>query len=253
VNEVRRVRLQKYLAEAGLGSRRRCEELISAGRVTVDGAVARLGDSVNTDQQTVEVDGHPVQAEEKEYWLLNKPRGVLSAASDARGRPTVIDIVPTRGRVFPVGRLDLNSTGLLLLTNDGELTSRLLHPRYHVEKEYVVRVRGRVSETALKRLRTGIDLEDGPTAPAQIEVAERTPTTVPNPTTTVRVIIHEGRKRQVRRMFEAVDHRVLSLHRSRFDGLTDAGLELGQARPLSTEEVARLSHAPLSEEQSTGT
>ena len=247
MSEGRKVRLQKYLAEAGLGSRRRCEELIAAGRVTVDGVVAHLGDSVDPGVQTVEVDGRPAQAEEKEYWLLNKPRGVLSAASDARGRPTVVDSVPARGRVFPVGRLDLNSTGLLLLTNDGDLTGRLLHPRYHVEKEYVVKVRGRVSEAALQRLRTGIDLDDGPTAPAELDVLERTPAKGSGPTTTVRVIIYEGRKRQVRRMFEAVGHRVLGLHRRRFDGLTDAGLEPGQARPLSPAEVARLRHAALSE------
>ncbi len=247
MSEERHVRLQKYLAEAGLGSRRRCEELIEAGRVTVDGETAHVGASVDPAVAEVEVDGHRVQTEEKEYWLLNKPRGVLSAASDARGRPTVVECVPARGRVFPVGRLDLNSTGILLLTNDGDLAGRLLHPRYHVEKEYVVKVRGRVSGDALRRLRSGVDLEDGRTAPAQVEIAEKAPPGTPRPHTTVRVIIHEGRKRQVRRMLESVGHPVLGLHRRRFDTLTDAGLELGQARPLSPAEVARLRQAPRSD------
>lgn len=288
-----KVRLQKFLAEAGLGSRRGCEDLIRAGRVTVDGRVAALGDSVDPATATVLLDGRPVAREGKEYWLLNKPAGVLSAAVDTRGRRTVTDCVPARGRVFPVGRLDLNSTGLLVLTNDGELAARLLHPRYHVEKEYLVTVRGTVAEAALGRLRHGLTLEDGPTAPAQVEIvssdragalgrnaaaAKSAPrTSAPSargaargapsarsapapgaaaavkspatrgPTTTLRVVIHEGRKRQVRRMMEAVGHRVVALHRTRFDGLTDAGLALGQARPLSPGEVERLRRAAFGE------
>jgi 23S rRNA pseudouridine2605 synthase len=234
------VRLQKFLAEAGLGSRRGCEDLIRAGRVTIEGRVAGLGESVDPDSQTVAVDGRPVVQERKEYWLLNKPVGVLSAAVDDRGRRTVTDCVPARARVFPVGRLDLNSTGLLLLTNDGELTARLLHPRYHVEKEYVVKVRGAVAEAALGRLRRGIILEDGETAPAQVEVLTKARATDRVQTTTLRVVLYEGRKRQVRRMMEAVGHRVVALHRSRFDGLTDAGLAPGQARPLSDGEIERL-------------
>ncbi len=236
-------RLQKYLASTGLASRRRCEELIQAGRVTVDGVVAQLGDSVDAATQAVAVDGRSVTREVKEYWLLNKPRGVLSAASDSRGRPTVVDAVPARARLFPVGRLDLNSTGLLILTNDGGLTAGLLHPRFHVEKEYVVTVRGLVDETAVRRMRAGVDLDDGRTAPARVEVVERARPGSARPTTTLRVIIHEGRKRQVRRMFEAVGHVVLRLHRRRFDGLTDEGLALGEARPLSPSEVERLRRA----------
>ncbi len=135
-------RLQKFLAEAGLGSRRYCEELIRSGRVMLDGRVAELGASIDPDAQEVLVDGSLVVREQKEYWLLNKPAGVLSAVSDTRGRPTVVESVPAQVRIFPVGRLDLNSTGLLILTNDGELAARLLHPRYHVEKEYLVTVRG---------------------------------------------------------------------------------------------------------------
>ena len=165
-------RLQKFLAEAGLGSRRSCEDLIRSGRVSIDGRTAELGVSVDADTQAVAVDGRPVKKESKEYWLLNKPAGVLSAALDPRGRPTVVDCIPARVRVFPVGRLDLHSTGLLLLTNDGELAARLLHPRYHVEKEYVVTVRGLVTEAALGRLRRGVMLEDGQTQPAIVEVVK---------------------------------------------------------------------------------
>jgi len=240
-----KVRLQRLLAEAGLGSRRNCESLIRAGRVSVDGRVAALGESVDPAEQAVLVDGLPVAAEAKEYWLLNKPAGVLSAAVDTRGRRTVTDCVPARGRVFPVGRLDLNSTGLIVLTNDGELAARLLHPRYHVEKEYVVTVRGTVAEAAVGRLRRGLILDDGQTAPARVEVLNRDRSSGRSEITTLRIIIHEGRKRQVRRMMEAVGHRVLRLHRTRFDGLTDAGLPLGQARPLFPSEVERLRNAGL--------
>ena len=240
------VRLQKYLAEAGLGSRRACEDLIRAGRVAIDGVPAELGVSVDPETQAVAVDGQQVTQERKEYWLLNKPVGVLSAAADDRGRRTVVDCVPSRVRVFPVGRLDLNSTGLLLLTNDGELAARLLHPRYHVEKEYLVTVRGHVAEAALRRLRRGVDLEDGKTAPASVEALGRTRSgraagaAGAGTSTTLRIIIHEGRKRQVRRMLEVVGHRVVSLHRRRFAGLTDAGLDPGEARQLSPAELEEL-------------
>jgi 23S rRNA pseudouridine2605 synthase len=233
-------RLQKFLAEAGLGSRRHCEELIRAGRVAVDGTAAELGASIDPEAADVLVDGRRVTREKKEYWLLSKPAGVLSAASDARGRPTVVDYVPTRARVFPVGRLDLSSTGLLILTNDGELAARLLHPRYHVEKEYVVAVRGTVDRASLGRLRAGVVLEDGKTSPATVELISTDRSRSGKISSTLRVVIHEGRKRQVRRMFEAVGHRVISLHRSRFDGLTDAGVAVGHARPLSSAEVDRL-------------
>jgi 23S rRNA pseudouridine2605 synthase len=236
------LRLQKYLAEAGVGSRRGCEDLIREGRVTVDGKVATIGSSVDPESQKVQVDGRSVASETKEYWLLNKPAGVLSAAVDARGRQTVVDCVPAGVRVFPVGRLDLESTGLLLLTNDGELTARLLHPRYHVEKEYLVVVRGVVGAEALRPLRGGMLLEDGLTAPTVAEVI-KTDRAAGKTSTTLRIIMHEGRKRQVRRMMEAVGHRVLSLHRTRFAGLTDSALSLGHARPLSPQEVRTLRNA----------
>jgi len=238
-------RLQKYLAAAGIGSRRACEELIRAGRVTVDGSTAVLGMSVDPARQTVRVDGRPVARETLEYWLLNKAAGVLSAAVDQRGRRTVVDCVPTSARVFPVGRLDLGTTGLVLLTNDGELASRLLHPRYHVDKEYIVTVRGLVNRGEVEALRTGGQLEDGLTAPAAVEVLRTPPRRQADPksqadTTVLRMTIHEGRKRQIRRMMEAVGHKVLALHRSRFDGLSDAGLSPGECRRLSLDEVERL-------------
>ena len=237
------VRLQKYLAEAGVASRRKCEDLIRAGRVTVDGVPAELGVSVEPEIQTIALDGRPVVREDKEYWLLNKAAGVLTASSDSRGRPTVVESVPSRVRLFPVGRLDLDSTGVLLLTNDGELAARLLHPRYHVEKEYVVTVLGVVSEKTLEKLRRGVELEDGPTAPAKAEIMGDAGLAGRGTTSTVRVTIHEGRKRQVRRMFEVVGYRVVALHRARFGGLSDEGLAPGEARPLSAGEVDQLRRA----------
>lgn len=235
-------RLQKFLAEAGVGSRRKSEDLIRAGRVTIDGRVAELGMSVDPDSQVVAVDGTVLAREDKEYWLLNKPRGVLTAVSDPRGRPTVVHGVPAHVRLFPVGRLDLDSTGVLLLTNDGELTARLLHPRYHVDKEYVVTVLGLVPGTTLARLRRGVVLEDGPTEPAVVEVV-KSGRYEGHVATMLRLTIHEGRKRQVRRMLEAVGHRVVTLHRSRFANLTDAGLAPGQVRPLSNAEIEELRRA----------
>lgn len=237
------VRLQKFLAEAGLGSRRTCEDLIRQGKVTVDGEVAELGVSVDPTTQLVRVDGRRVVAEAKEYWLLNKPEGVITAVYDGRGRPTVVDHIPTRARVFPVGRLDLSSTGVLLLTNDGELAAMLLHPRYHVDKEYVVTVFGKIREGSLRRLREGIDLDDGPTAPAVVELLRTGHMSSGAVFSVLRITIHEGRKRQVRRMFEAVGHRVAALHRSRFGSLTDAGLAPGQARRLTPREIERLRDA----------
>lgn len=233
-------RLQKFLAETGLGSRRACEDLIRAGRVSIDGVVASLGSSVDPDTQIVTIDGRPVARERKEYWLLNKPAGVLSAAIDPRGRPTVVDRVPAHVRVFPVGRLDLQSTGLLVLTNDGELAARLLHPRYHVEKEYRVTVLGSVRWHALEHLRRGVVLDDGPAAAATVELLKTERSKQGTVNSTLRVVLKEGRKRQVRRMFEAVGHRVVALHRNRFDGLTDSNLPVGQARPLSQAEIDRL-------------
>lgn len=233
------MRLQKFLAESGFGSRRGCEDLIRAGRVTVGGKVASLGTSVDSEGEIVAVDGKPVTPEGKEYWILNKTLGVLSAVVDSRGRRTVVECVPSRGRVFPVGRLDLDSTGVLLLTNDGEMAARLLHPRYHVDKEYLVTVAGDVSDKALEELGRGVLLEEGPTSPADVRVADRY-RVGGSMVTRLLMTIHEGRKRQIRRMLEAVGHQVSALHRTRFAGLTADGLALGEARPLTGAEIEHL-------------
>jgi len=228
-------RLQRVLASAGLGSRRSCEDLIREGRVTVDGRVAELGSSVDPERQTILVDGAPIHQEALEYWLLNKPKGVVSTAKDPQGRRTVVDCVPTTARLFPVGRLDADTTGVLLLTNDGGLAYRLLHPSFGVEKEYGVVVKGGVTEASARRLARGIELEEGMTAPAQVEVTSANPAR-----SELRVRIHEGRNRQIRRMLESVGHPVVELHRARFGSLSDDGLAIGAARPLEVTEVVRL-------------
>lgn len=230
-------RLQKVLAALGWGSRRTCEDLIADGRVTVNGDVAELGRRVDTLVDTIAVDGVPIGARpDLVYYLLNKPRGVISTASDPQGRPTVVDIVPLEPRVFPVGRLDGDTEGLLLLTNDGELTHFLTHPSKGVEKEYVVLLRGnpRLTEGQLRRLRDGVELEDGPTAPAK--VGQRSDSTVS-------ITIHEGRNRQVRRMFEAIGHDVERLVRTRIGPITDTRLKPGVWRELSLAERKALIEA----------
>ncbi len=193
-------RLQKILARAGVGSRRVCEDLIEEGRVTVNGIVAQLGDRANAERDEIAVDGVPIGTREGiVVYLLNKPAGVITTASDPHGRPTVVDLVPERPRVVPVGRLDADTEGLLLLTNDGTLTHRITHPSFGVEKEYLAEVRGRPSRGALRQLREGVELEDGITAPAKASLIHDS---------TIRLVIHEGRNRQVRRMCEAVGHPV---------------------------------------------
>jgi 23S rRNA pseudouridine2605 synthase len=229
--------LQKVLAALGWGSRRTCEDLIAGGRVTVNGDVAELGCRVDTLVDTICVDGVPIGARpDLVYYLLNKPRGVISTVSDPQGRPTVVDIVPLEPRVFPVGRLDGDTEGLLLLTNDGELTHFLTHPSKGVEKEYVVLLRGnpRLTEGQLRRLRDGVELDDGPTAPAK--VGQRSDSTVS-------ISIHEGRNRQVRRMFEAIGHDVLHLVRIRIGPITDTRLKPGAWRELSLAERKALIEA----------
>lgn len=228
-------RLQKYLARCGVGARRKCEELIKAGRVCVDGTVASIGATVEPERQRVTIDGIEVSPATLEYWLLNKPTGVICAVRDPRGRPTVTDLVRTQARIFPVGRLDWDSSGLVILTNDGELAFRLTHPRYEIKKTYVVRVRGFVSNEAVSCLSRGVALEDGLTAPAEVKVISRG-----KRQTALEITIHEGRNRQVRRMIEAVGYSVSSLHRSRIGTLTDEGLPLGHARRLAEKEVREL-------------
>jgi 23S rRNA pseudouridine2605 synthase len=231
-------RLQKVLAASGVGSRRTCEDLISEGRVQVNGEVARLGRRVDPESDLVEVDGAAIGLRAGlVHYLLNKPAGVVTTVTDPQGRPTVVELVPADPRVVPVGRLDLETEGLLLLTNDGELTHRLTHPSFGVDKEYLAEVEGRPSRGALRRLREGVELDDGPTAPAKVSLVE------PN---LVRITIHEGRNRQVRRMCEAIGHPVVRLVRTRIGPLRDTALRPGAWRPLSTEEVRALERAVAS-------
>jgi 23S rRNA pseudouridine2605 synthase len=230
-----RVRLQRVLASAGLGSRRSCEDLIRQGRVTVDGRVAGLGESVDPETQDIRVDGAAILSEPLEYWLLNKPQGVVSTAKDPQRRPTVVDSVPTDARVFPVGRLDVDTTGVLLVTNDGSLTHRLLHPSFGVEKEYYAVVVGRVTDAQARNLADGVVLEEGITAPAKVRVLSAGATR-----SELRVRIHEGRNRQMRRMLDAIGHPVVTLHRTRFGPLSDEGLAVGSVRRLTPTEVRRL-------------
>jgi len=228
-------RLQKVLARAGVGSRRTAEQLIASGRVTVNGEVAILGRRVDTEHDRVEVDGVPIGVRPGlVYYLLNKPRGVVTTASDPHAERTVVQLVPAEPRVFPVGRLDADTEGLLLLTNDGDLSHRLTHPSFGVEKTYVAHVRGEPSPAAVRALREGVDLEDGPTAPAKVALT---------PPDVLTITIHEGRNRQVRRMCDAVGHPVLRLVRTRIGPLTDRTLRPGTWRPLSLEEVRSLERA----------
>ncbi len=236
-------RLQKVLARLGFGSRRACEELIADGRVSVDGVVAELGRRVLVDTALVEVDGAAVGIKpDLIYYLLNKPVGVITTADDPQGRPTVIDLVPDDPRVFPVGRLDADTEGLLMLTNDGELTHRLTHPSYGVEKEYLVQVSGRPTRGAVRALRDGVDLDDGPTARARVSLVD------PG---LLRITIHEGRNRQVRRMCDAIGHEVKRLVRTRIGPITDRRLEPGEWRTLTRDEVRSLEVA-ASEGKSVG-
>jgi 23S rRNA pseudouridine2605 synthase len=229
------VRLAKFLAHAGVASRRAAERLVRAGRVTVAGETVVDPARDVDDGDQVEVDGARVVAEPREVHLVHKPVGVVSTARDTHGRPTVVELVRSSRRLYPVGRLDADTTGVLLLTNDGELAERLTHPRYGVEKVYRARVEPRaVSEQALRSLRQGVELEDGPSAPARVRVLR------PG---LLEIAIKEGRKRQVRRMCEAVGHRVVALERVAFGPLRLGDLAPGASRRLSAAEVERLRQA----------
>ena len=228
------MRLNAYLARAGIASRRKADELIKAGRVVVNGEPGQLNTFVESADR-VEVDGRAVARQRLAYVLLNKPAGVVTTASDPQGRPTVVGLVEHESRVVPVGRLDADTTGVLLLTNDGALAHRLAHPKYEVEKVYEAEVEGDPSGEALRRLAEGVELEDGATAPAR---ARRL-----GPSR-VELAIHEGRNRQVKRMLEAVGHRVRRLNRSRYAGLTADGLEPGEWRELTADEIAGLRSRP---------
>lgn len=235
--EVAGERLQKVLARVGIGSRRACDDLIAADRVTVNGEVAVLGRRIDPNVDRVEVDGVllPV-APGLVHYLLNKPAGVVTTAEDTHGRQTVCDLVPTEPRVHPVGRLDRDSEGLLVLTNDGDLTFRLTHPSFGVAKEYLVSVEGDPAPGGLRQLREGVDLDDGRTAPARVAAV------APG---VLRIVIHEGRNRQIRRMCEAIGHPVTRLVRTRIGPLVDSTLVPGSYRPLTTDEVRALAAAAV--------
>jgi 23S rRNA pseudouridine2605 synthase len=233
------MRLNRFLASCGLGSRRSSEALITAGRVRVNGEpVTSPATFVTPGRDEVTVDGAPVSPPERHtYYLLHKPEGVVSTAHDPEGRPTVMSLVPPTPRVFPIGRLDQNTSGALLLTDDGELAHRILHPRHEIDKEYEVVAEGTVSEDAVEALRHGVRLPDEPrpTAPATVEILRRLPRR-----TQLRLVLHEGRKRQVRRMLEVVGHPVIQLRRVRIGPMTLKGLTAGECRELTEDELADL-------------
>jgi 23S rRNA pseudouridine2605 synthase len=230
------MRLNAWLARAGVASRRKADELIKAGRVTVNGEPGQLNTFVQRTDE-VSLDGEPLAKQQLTYVLLHKPAGVVTTASDPEGRTTVLDLVDHPTRVVPVGRLDADTTGVLLLTNDGDLSHRLAHPKYEVDKVYVAELWSQPTDGTLRKLAEGVKLEDGKTAPATVRRIRGS---------TVELTIHEGRNRQVKRMFEAVGHRVRTLHRSRYGPLTVDGLEPGRWRELETAEVERL-RSPTSE------
>jgi 23S rRNA pseudouridine2605 synthase len=225
------VRLAKYLAHSGVASRRRAEELIAAGRVTVAGRVVTDPARDADDESGVEVDGRVVSPEPRQVWMLHKPAGVVSTAREPGRRRAVTDLVPSKRRLYPVGRLDADSTGLILVTNDGELANRLTHPRYEVPRTYRVRLRRAPDESELRALRSGVELDDGPTLPTRVRrVSPRV----------IELTLREGRKRQVRRMAEAIGNEVVSLVRIRFGPLRLGDLPEGEARRLRPAEVRRL-------------
>ena len=228
-------KLQKVLARLGIASRRAAEEMILEGRVQVNDEIATLGQRVTSTAELVVGDGVRISIKpDLVYYLLYKPTDVISTASDPQGRKTVVDLVPDKPRVFPVGRLDRETEGLLLLTNDGDMTHRLTHPSFGVPKEYFVSVSGKVSRSALRSLREGVELEDGKTAPAKVSEVEKG---------LLRIVIHEGRNRQVRRMCAKVGHPVNRLIRTRIGPITDRKLVPGSWRALTMEEIRNLERA----------
>ena len=230
-------KLQKVLARMGIASRRVVEEYILDERVQVNGEIAHIGQRVNIAEDEISFDGTPIRVKpDLVYYLLHKPVGVISTAKDPQGRETVIDLLPAEPRVFPVGRLDKESEGLLIVTNDGDLTYRLTHPSHGVEKEYLAAVEGRVSRGNLRKLREGIELEDGMTAPAKVSQVDDG---------VVKIIIHEGKNRQVRRMFQMIGHPVKRLVRTRIGNLVDHKLQSGQWRLLDALELLDFERATV--------
>ena len=232
------IRLQKILAAAGFASRRGAEDLIRAGRVTVNGKRAGLGDKGDPTRDEIALDGERIRLERPLYWVVNKPNGLVTTVRDPHGRPTVMQLLPEGvGRVHPVGRLDRDSCGLLLMTNDGDLTQKLLHPSHQSEKEYHVVVKGQVESRTLERLRRGVRLEDGPSAPVGVDSVRFDPDTE---RTTMLLTLTEGRKRQIRRTLLQLGHPVRKLTRIRIGPLRLGRLPSGSARPLDAEEVREL-------------
>jgi 23S rRNA pseudouridine2605 synthase len=230
------VRLQKAIANAGLMSRRAAEDAIGEGRVQVDGRKARLGDRVDVRTQQVTLDGVPIPVNpDLETHLLYKPVGVISSVSDPQGRQTVVDLVPSENRLYPVGRLDYDSEGLILLTNDGELANRVSHPRYGIQKKYVALITGGPSNTDIRRLTEGIELDDGPARALAARVVDRR-----GAETMVELTMSEGRNREVRRMFEAIGLEVTRLVRTAIGPIADRSLKEGESRRLSIREVREL-------------
>lgn len=230
------IRINKYLASLGIASRREIDKLIEEGKIKVNGEVISAGIKV-TDNDTIEVKGKKItkETEKKVYYMLNKPLEVLSSAKDDRGRKTVVDIIKCKERIFPIGRLDYNTTGLILLTNDGELFNRVIHPRSEVYKEYYVKVLGEIKDSSIKTLEDGVELEDGVTLPAYVKVLSRE-----RGKSELIISIREGRNRQVRRMMDAVKHPVVILRRERIGKLSLGKLKIGEYRELTESEVKYL-------------
>lgn len=232
-------RLQKVISRAGLMSRRAAEQLIAEGRISIDGQIAVLGDRVDPSTQTVLVDGVPIPvAPGLRTYLVNKPLDVISTADDPHGRETVVDLVPSDSRVWPVGRLDADSEGLILVSNDGELTNRITHPRYGVTKTYTVVVEGMPSKSTVRRLTDGVELDDGPAAAVSARIVDRS-----NDTTMIELVMNEGRNREIRRMCDAIGHPVLRLVRTAIGPLADRSLRPGSVRELTPGEVSELYRA----------
>ena len=227
------MRINKYLASLGIGSRRAIDKMIDDGKIRVNGEVISAGVKV-TDDDLIEIDGKKIskEAEKKVYYLLNKPLEVLSSAKDDRGRKTVVDLIRCKERIFPVGRLDYNTTGLIILTNDGELFNKVIHPRAELYKQYYVKVLGEIKDSSLEMLRNGVKLEDGMTLPAIVKLIKRE-----KGKSEVEISIREGRNRQVRRMFDSVNHPVITLKREKIGKISIGKLKLGEYRELTKEEI----------------
>ncbi len=230
-------RLQKVIANSGYVSRRKAEELILAGKVKVNEIkVTELGTKVSP-KDMIEVDGYIIKNEEKEYFLLNKPRGIITSTNDEHGRKTVVDLIPTTKRIYPVGRLDYDTTGVLLLTNDGELTNLLTHPKNNIDKVYIAKVKGLIGKSQINILQKGVVIDGKKTSRAKARIKKYDKKT---DTSVVELIIHEGKNHQVKRMFEAIGYSVVKLRRDQFSFLTADGLKSGEYRKLSPKEIKKL-------------